>query len=261
MKELNLKVNFNNRLKTTINLTKKLRLKRMKTFLKQKFNIKEKFYLKCNKRILRRQDVFSPKFYKNNSEIQIIPIKNRNRACMLYSNYKILRTVATFFRYFLKIDIQHFDNILNTIKYSNPFLFSFILTKKNYFLKMIFSKQKKFNIDNLTKNDNIKNFFNSFEKIFFNKAKSFNLKNYMEKKISTENSGNNSSCYYNENNSKSSNLSKNSNNINNNSSNQSNFDDCKIQKCLNFNVINGKYEFFEANLENEKINNFVMIEL
>lgn len=259
MKEFNLRINFNERLRTTIRLGEKLKLRRIKVFLKNKFNLKEKFYLKYKQRILHNKDIFCSKFYRNNSEIQIIPIKNRNRACLLQANQKILKTVATFFRYFLKIDVQYFDNILNTIKYSNPLLFRFILAKKNSFIKLIFSKRNELKIDEFTDDVNIKDFFKSFESIFFDKNKSFNLKNYMEKKISSENSRNNSSCYYNENNSKSSNVSKNSNHSNNNVSSNSNFENCLVQKCLDFNVVNGEYEFFECNLD-KKVNNFVAID-
>lgn len=258
MIEFNLRINLNNNSNTTIKLKQKMKMKQIKIFLKKKFNIKSKFYLKYNQRILQNKEIFSSKFYKKNTEIEIIQIKNRNRACLLHSNKKVLRTVAKFFRYFLKLDVEFFDNIMNTLKYSNPLLFRFILAKKQCFVNMIFSKQKEIKADELTDDPNIKRLFKSFESVFFDKEKSFNLKNYMEKKISSENSRNNSSCCFNENISKSSNFSKNSINSNNNFSNNSNFENCAIQKCLDFNIIDNKYEFFECNFE-KKVNNFVSI--
>jgi len=258
MKEFNLRIIFNKKHVTTIKICQKMKLRTMKIFLKEKFNVKEKFYLRQKQRILHNKDTFCYKFYKNNTEIDLIPIKNKNRACLQRTNLKILKTIATFFRYFLKIDINYFDNILNTLKYSNPLLFRFILAKKNYFIKMIYSTKNKFKLDEFTADPHIKNFFNMFETIFNKNKNKLNIKNYMEKKLSSENTQNNSSCCYNENNSKSSNISKNSYNSNNNYSNHSQFDDCIIQKCLSFNVINGNYEFFECDFC-EKVNNFVIL--
>ncbi len=227
--------------------------------MRHKFNIKNKFFLKQEGKILQNQDIIiSDKKYKNNILIDLIPIKNRNRARIKDSNNKVLKTVAMFFRYFLKVDFQYFDSILNTIKYSNQNLYSFILSKKISFINLIFSNKNEKCFSRISKEPNVKNFFDSFNKIFFDKSKTFNLKNYMEKKISSETSRNISSLYYDENNSKSSKVSKNSNNYNSNSTSNFYGEYLSMQRCLDFNVVENNYQFYESDFE-RKINNFILI--
>lgn len=241
----------------------KLKVKDIKRYLKKKFNIKKKFFLTCNENILDDSLIINSNNYKRFLKIKVVLLKNKNRACLSFFNRRVIITVATFFRYFMKVDFQLFDSILNTIKYSNQSLYQLLLKKKISFVNQIFfpgNEKKIYNL--LCFEGNIHKFFESFPKIFFNKnnnskASSGNLKYILQKKLSSENSRNLSPPYFYENISKSSNVSKVSNNYNQNSPSRQ--EDLFIQRSIDFTVVNDKYLFFDENII-KRLNNFINIQ-
>jgi len=256
MKEFSLKINHNKKFLSVLNLKGKITLKKIKLFLKSKFHIKKKFFFTYNGNLLHNNDIISLKSIKKNSVIELKTLNNRIRVGIYKNNKKILKSVAKFFQYFLKVDVQFFDTIMNTIKYSNPNLFKFILSKKKTFINMIFSKIKEKNTFRWTDEPKLKEFFDSFQNIFLRKKNGFKLRKLKNSELAEDSRNISSLYYYDDYNSKSSNISNNSNSEINFSSPYYR-EELIVQNSMNFNVIENKYQFFED--FGNKINNFLMI--